>query len=77
VKLFAAARQHAGKALAEIELPDEATVGQLRAALVEQHPVLAQLAEHVVFAVNAQYADENATIPADAEVACIPPVSGG
>jgi molybdopterin synthase catalytic subunit/molybdopterin synthase sulfur carrier subunit len=77
VKLFAAARQTAGQAVVEVELPVSPTVGQLRAALVEQYPALAEIAAHVVFAVNAEYADETAQIPSDAEVACIPPVSGG
>ena len=77
VKLFAAARQRAGKAVVEVELPTAATVAQLRSALVQQCPALAEIAAHVVFAVNAEYADESATIPADAEIACIPPVSGG
>jgi molybdopterin converting factor small subunit len=31
----------------------------------------------VMFAVNAEYADDQAVIPAGAQVACIPPVSGG
>jgi molybdopterin converting factor small subunit len=32
---------------------------------------------HVVFAVNAEYADDASVIPPGASVACIPPVSGG
>ena len=77
VKLFAVARQLAGCETACVELPEAATVAQLRVALVAQHPPLAEVMQHVMFAVDAEYADEQTSIPHDAEVACIPPVSGG
>jgi molybdopterin converting factor subunit 1 len=77
VKLFAEARQRAGGGVVDVELPAEPTVGQLRAALSRQHPALADLVGRATFAVNAEYARESAKIPADADVACIPPVSGG
>jgi len=77
LKLFAVARQLAGCETVEIELPDQATVGELRDRLVEQVPALVSLRDQLLFAVNAQYADLAAAIPPGAEVACIPPVSGG
>jgi molybdopterin converting factor subunit 1 len=77
VKLFAVARQRAGRACVEVELPAAATVGQLRASLIEQHPPLAPILAHVRFAVNSEYAADSLAIPAAAEVALIPPVSGG
>ena len=77
VKLFAVARQLAGRSTAEVELPADATVAELRAALAEQYPALAGAVGSVVFAVNAEYVDDRAKLAADDEVACIPPVSGG
>jgi len=77
VQLFAVARQLAGRETVAISLSEPATVGQLRRALGEQFPVLASVLPHVMFAVNAEYADDQAVIPAGAQVACIPPVSGG
>ena len=77
VKLFAAARQLAGADSIDIELPDQATVGDLRKALIASVPALGGIAARAMFAVNADYAPESAVIPAGAEVACIPPVSGG
>jgi molybdopterin converting factor subunit 1 len=77
VKLFAVARQRAGSDWVEIELPDETTVRQLRGALADQYPPLAELLPHVRFAVNNDYAADTQPIPAAAEVAIIPPVSGG
>ena len=77
VKLFAVARQRAGQESVEVDLPAAATVGQLRSAIVEQHPPLAPIVAHVRFAVNSEYAADSLAIPAAAEVALIPPVSGG
>ena len=77
LKLFAVARQLAERDVIELELPEAATVGELRRRLVEVVPALAELAGHMLFAVDAQYADDATPIPAAADVACIPPVSGG
>ncbi len=77
VKLFAVAKQLVGAETINLELPRGATVKELRAALVQQHPAMADVVRHVIFAVNTEYADDKTTIPSDAEIACIPPVSGG
>lgn len=77
VKLFAAARQAVGAEQAEVELPEQATVAQLREALADRHPDLERLLRHALFAVNAEYAQDATCLQATDEVACIPPVSGG
>ena len=77
VKLFAIARERMGCDCLEIELPADASVGQLRGALIEQLPPLADVIPHVRFAVNSEYATDAAVIPVAAEIAIIPPVSGG
>ncbi len=77
VKLFAIARQLAEQDAVEIDLPAGATVGQLRSRLVAAVPRLAEVAPHLLFAVNLNLASDATEIPAGAEVACIPPVSGG
>ena len=77
VKLFAMARQRVGSAVARIELPAGATVRDLRAAFASQHPSLAGSVGQFRFAIDNEYAGEEAVIPDSAEVACIPPVSGG
>jgi molybdopterin converting factor small subunit len=77
VKLFAAARQQAGSEVIAINVEEPATVAALRAAIAWQYPQLAPVLRSALFAVNADYAGETAAIPRDAEVACIPPVSGG
>ena len=77
VKLFAIARQRVGSESVEIELPASASVGLLRSALSDKYPLLADVLPHVRFAVNSEYAADSQPIPAAAEIAVIPPVSGG
>ena len=77
VKLFALAKQLAGCETIEVDLPEGAGVSALRQAVGGQHPELSELVRHVLFAVNTEYADENSPIPNGAEIALIPPVSGG
>ena len=77
VRLFAAARQATGRDRLEVELPKGATVGQLRRRLAREVPQLSDLLPRVMFAIDAEYALDTAVIPPHAEVACIPPVSGG
>lgn len=77
VKLFAVAKQKAGRDEIEVELPAAATVASLRAAVVEQYPALADVIRHVRFAVNNEYAGDDLQLTPSAEIAVIPPVSGG
>ena len=77
VKLFAGARELVGQESVALELPPRATVGVLRERLIESHPKLGSLASHALFAIEAAYCDNETPIPENAEIACIPPVSGG
>jgi len=77
VKLFAVARERAGTSAIDVELSSPATVRQLRSALLEQYPALRDVVPHVRFAVNSEYAADATPIAPQAEVAIIPPVSGG
>ena len=77
VRLFAAARQLCGASAVEVELPAGRTYGHLRAALAAQYPALGPLSPHFMFAAASQYVSDATPVAADAEIACIPPVSGG
>jgi len=78
IRLFAIARQKAGKPEIDVELPSlPATVGDLRLALAMQHPALASLAPRVMIAVDSEYAADETMINPGAKLALIPPVSGG
>jgi len=77
VKLFAGARELTGQEEISLEMPAGATIGQLRERLAEDHAELGALLSHAWFAINAVYCNNEAPIPETAEIACIPPVSGG
>jgi len=73
---FAGAREAAGAAREELdELP--ATVGALREILARRHPGLARLLPRCRIAVGGEFVEDGSPLPVGAEVAVIPPVSGG
>jgi molybdenum cofactor cytidylyltransferase len=77
VRLFALARQRAGRPEVVVELPEPATVADLKRALAETLPELAPLASSLMIAVDSEYAGDDLHISPGSEVAVIPPVSGG
>ena len=77
VQFFAAARDRAGAKNIEIELAEGATVGTLRAAIVEACPALTDIAAHLHIALGDSYATDDTVITRTHRVACFPPVSGG
>ncbi len=76
--LFAAARERAGVGSAELALPDGATLADLVAAATARWPALEALWPYVRLAVDEAFvSDLRAPLRPGAEVAVIPPVSGG
>jgi molybdopterin converting factor subunit 1 len=77
VRLFARARDLAGADAFTLELPAGCTAGELRRRLAREHPALATLAARSALAVNAEFAGDDVVLPDGAEIALLPPVSGG
>jgi molybdopterin converting factor subunit 1 len=77
VQLFALARERAGRSSVFVDLPEPATVAALRQALIEAVPALAPLLPVMRIAVNSEYASDEQGIEEGADLAAIPPVSGG
>jgi sulfur-carrier protein len=77
VRLFARARDLAGTSTITVDLPEAATVADLRQALVCKCPALGTIARSLLVAIGTDYASDAAPITPGAEVACFPPVSGG
>ncbi|HMC11661.1 MAG TPA: MoaD/ThiS family protein [Pirellulaceae bacterium] len=77
VKLFAVAKELAGCDELSVELPDVATIRDLRGAIVTVAPALARIMPHALWAVGAEYANDDTALNEKSEVALIPPVSGG
>jgi molybdopterin synthase catalytic subunit len=69
VRLFAGLKERAGAPTVELELPEPATVADVRAAFGAGLPY--------IVAVNRVYASDEEAVAGDDEVALIPPVSGG
>ena len=74
---FANLRDIAGSKMIEIEIPDGMTILELKKQISQDIPNLRQAMETVVVSVNREFAFDETVIPAKAEVALFPPVSGG
>ena len=77
VRFFARARDLAGAETASVDLPAGATMADLRRRLARDYPALANLLEHSALAVADEFAADSLLLPHGAEVALLPPVSGG
>ena len=77
VRMFARGRDLAGRDAVSVVLPEGANVGALRRQLAADVPALAGLIARSVFAVGGEFAEDGHVISPGAEVALIPPVSGG
>ena len=77
VKLFAAARDAAGREVEAVDLPAGASVADAEATLRERLPAAAALIQTSAFAVNRAYAKRTTPLNDGDELAVLPPVSGG
>lgn len=77
VQLFAILREFAGTGQLELEVPAEATPLQVAQILTERLPQLRPHVTTLSYAVNGEIVAANTRIKAPAEVALLPPVSGG
>ena len=77
VLFFAQARERAGLASASLELPDGSRIADARAAIARAHPALEPLWPHLALAVNGVLARDEMPLGPGAELALLPPVSGG
>ncbi|QYK50201.1 MAG: molybdopterin converting factor subunit 1 [Anaerolineales bacterium] len=77
VLFFATLRDKAGVAQTQLELPAGADVAAFKQTLFAKFPQLAAHAGAMLVAVNKEYAFDADPVPAGAEIALFPPVSGG
>ena len=73
---FGIAKEICGGSSIRLEVPDQATAGELKQLLAEQYPRLGGL-KSFLLAVNEEFAEPDTLLIASDEVAIIPPVSGG
>ncbi len=77
VLYFAQARERAGRSSAPLELPEGSRVGDALAAIRRGSPALEPLWPHLAVAVDGVLARSDAALRDGAELALLPPVSGG
>lgn len=76
VLLFAALRDAVGPTIA-VEVPEPATVADLRRALDAAHPAIARFGRRAMMAVNEAWAADGEPVRSGDTVALLPPVAGG
>lgn len=74
---FATASEAIGCRELDLELPDDSRLEDLHQTLVERYPDLTPLWPRLAIAINGELAKPDSTLPPGAEVALLPPVSGG
>jgi molybdopterin converting factor subunit 1 len=77
IRLFARAREIAGAEVVTVRVQEGATVKMIREQLALDFPALANLLVRCALAVDGEFADDAQLVPARAEIAVLPPVSGG
>lgn len=77
LRLFASFSELTGQRELELDVPQGTTVGGLRHILEQQYPALRAYGNHVLIAVNYDYADAGRELHSGDEVGIFPPVSGG
>jgi MoaE-MoaD fusion protein len=74
---FASLKQRAGISGASLELPEGASVADLKARVAEIYPALRESLKTTIVALNQEYAFDAEPVQDGAEAAFFPPVSGG
>lgn len=77
VRLFARLADVAGTGVLKVDLPAGATVADLRKSILQTCEARGAKLPPLHIAVGQNYANDDVVIPAHAEIACFPPVSGG
>jgi molybdopterin converting factor small subunit len=77
VQLFARARELAGTDRILLPVSDSAMVADVRRELAAMYPALAGLVQHSAMAVNDDMAEDDRVVEPWADLALLPPVSGG
>lgn len=74
---FATIRDRAGMKSLEMDIPSDMTILHLKEKISADFPNLKESMKSVLITINREYAFDEAVVPANAEIALFPPVSGG
>jgi len=74
---FATLRDITGERRVIKKIPEDMLISGLKEILVDEFPGLKEIMASVIVSLDHEFAFDNSPIPADAEIALFPPVSGG
>lgn len=77
VLLFAQARDRAGRERVDLVMPEGCRVSDVLDRIAREHPGLEPLWPHLAVAVNGELTPAHGALSEGAEIALLPPVSGG
>ena len=77
IAYFASAREFAGTAEEELELPQPASLQQLFTKVIATHPGLAEIKQILSPLVNGKWVSDDTQLKDGDRVALLPPVGGG
>jgi molybdopterin converting factor subunit 1 len=77
ILFFATLKEKVGANRAELELPENQPVAELKRVLAEKYPAIQPIIGNTLISINQQFAFDEDLIPSGAEIALFPPVSGG
>lgn len=76
-ELFSRLREIVARSTVELDLPENATVGDLFSELCENHPALRDFEGSVLFGLGVEFVDSRHPLRAGDKIAIMPPVQGG
>ena len=77
VLFFANLRELVGKKEILFDIPEGTTIKEFKSLVAETYPELSQALETTLVSVNKEFGFDHEVLPAEAQVALFPPVSGG
>ena len=77
VQFYAQLRDLVGASEFNVDLPDEATVGDLLAAIYEHTPTLRSRDKSILIGAGVEFVDRNYGLKPGDEISIMPPVQGG
>jgi molybdopterin converting factor subunit 1 len=77
ILFFASLRDITGVRKMNKTIPDDLLISGLKKMLADEYPGLKEIMASVIVSLDHEFAFDNSSIPADAEIALFPPVSGG
>ena len=77
ILFFATLRDRTGIRSVEMQIPEQTNMAAFKSVLTQKFPSLSGALDHTLVAVNQEYVFDEAIVPANAEIALFPPVSGG